>query len=336
MRRRSSALIATAVFAGTVACGTTPPAAPPPSLPPAAEPAVAPPTGQAPAGQVLRVGAAPEGIVADAVTGLVAVGLRDPDRLGLLEGATGKLVKTVPLPGHLRHLQLAAPGGPVLIPDENSDRLLVVDLPAGTVRSTVQTGMSPHDATRAANGRLFAANENGRSVAVVENGRVIHTFTDVTQPAGLAAVGNLVGLVDVRQNDLSVYDAATLTRVARLPAGAGPTHVVADRRGHFVVIDTRGNAVLTFDPAASAHALARLPLPGTPYGVAYDTVRDRLWVTLTARNELVGIDLSGAAPRVTTTLPTVRQPDTVAVDTASGGLFVTGTADGVVERLASP
>jgi DNA-binding beta-propeller fold protein YncE len=297
---------------------------------------VAPALAHDPVGQVIPVGAAPEGIVADPVTGLVAVGLRNPDRLGLLEAATGKPVKTVVLPGHLRHLQLAAPGGPVLVPDETSDRLIEVDLPSGTVRSTVLTGASPHDATRAANGRVFAANENGRSVAVVENGRVLHTFTDVTQPAGLAAVGNLVGLVDVRQNDLSVYDATALTRVARLPAGAGPTHVVADRRGHFVVIDTRGGAVLTFDPAAPARALDKLPLPGTPYGVAYDAVRDRLWVTLTALNQVVGINLGDGAPHVTATLPTVRQPDTVAVDTTSGALFVTGTADGVVERIALP
>ncbi|SEO98630.1 YncE family protein [Amycolatopsis saalfeldensis] len=328
--RRLFALLGIGLLA--TACSTPAPQ-PPPQLPPAAEPAVAPGLTATPAGVIVQVGDEPEGIVADGVSRRVAVGLRNPDRLGLLDAASGAVVTTVPLPGHLRHLQLAAPGGPVLVPDEDSGRLLTVALPSGKITSSVPTGASPHDATRAADGRVFAANEAGGSVAVVENGKVLHTFTDVTQPAGLAPVGNLVGLVDVRQNDLSVYDAATLTRVARLPAGAGPTHVVADRRGHFVVIDTRGGGVLTFDPAAPAHALGRLALPGTPYGVAYDATRDRLWVTLTAKNQLVGIDLTGPAPRVISTIPTVRQPNTVAVDPATGTRYVTGTANGVVEVI---
>ncbi|MDT8914723.1 YncE family protein [Amycolatopsis sp. PS_44_ISF1] len=332
--RRELLPFAVVLLAVVTACGSPPPPPPAaPSLPPAAEPAQSPPTAAAPAGTVVRVGDLPEGIVADPVTHLVAVGVRNPDRLAVLDAATGRTTASVPLPGHLRHLQLAAPGGPVLVPDENSNRLLSIDLPSGRVTGEIPTGSSPHDATRAANGRVFAANENGRSVAVVEGGKLVHTFTDVTQPAGLAAVGNLVGLVDVRQNDLSVYDAATLTRVARLPAGGGPTHVVADRRGHFAVIDTRGGAVLTYDPAAPAHALGRLDLPGTPYGVAYDANRDRLWVTLTARNQLVGIDLSGAEPRVVATFPTVRQPNTVAVDPATGVRYVTGTVEGSVEII---
>ncbi|MYW90829.1 YncE family protein [Amycolatopsis rubida] len=331
--RRRCALFSIMVLA--TACGPSPSTGGPaqPRLPPAAEPAVSPPLGAAPAGTIVRVGPQPEGIVADSPSHRVAVGIRDPDRLALLDTATGQVTTTVALRGHLRHLQLAAPGGPVLVPDENSNRLLTVALPDGRITGEIATGRSPHDATRAANGRVFAANENGRSVAVTQDGKLVHTFTDVTQPAGLAAAGDLVGLVDVRQNDLSVYDAAALTRVARLPAGAGPTHVVADRRGRFAVIDTRGGAVLTFDPAAPAHPLGRLDLPGTPYGVAYDARHDQLWVTLTAKNQLVGITLAGTVPRVFATIPTVRQPNTVAIDSATGIRYVTGTADGTVEII---
>ncbi|WP_344860732.1 YncE family protein [Amycolatopsis ultiminotia] len=329
--RQRAALAAITLLATACSAPDPPPTTPAAGPPPAAEPAKAPPAGTAPSGTVVPAGAAAEGIVADGVTHRVAVGVRDPDGLALLDSTTGRVTGKVPLPGHLRHLQLAAPGGPVLVPDENSDRLLTVDLPSGQITGDVRTGASPHDATRAANGRMFSANEFGRSVAVTENGTVVHTFTDVTQPAGLAAAGNLVGLVDVRQNDLSVYDAATLTRTARLPAGAGPTHVTVDRRGHFAVIDTRGNAVRFFDPAAPAHALTSLALPGTPYGTAYDATRDRLWVTLTAKNQLVGIDLAGTTPKVFTTVATVRQPNTVAVDPTTGTCYVTGTADGTVE-----
>jgi DNA-binding beta-propeller fold protein YncE len=325
-------VLAAAVIAG---CGSTPPAAAPPAapLPPAAEPAHAPVPTAPPAGRTVPVGAAPEGVVVDPQTHIVAVGVRDPAALTLLDATTGAVLRKVALPGALRHLQLAGPGGPVLVPDEGSNRLLRVALPGGEITSQVITGVVPHDATQAANGTVFVANELGPSVVAVRGDQVVHTFTDVTQPAGLAAVGNLVGLVDVRENTLTVYDAERLQRVAEVPAGAGPTHVVADKRGHLAVIDTRGGAVLLYELSPTLRQIGRVELPGTPYGVAYDAVRDRLWVTLTALNEVIGLNLNASAPVLATPLPTVRQPNTVAVDSATGRLFVTGTDQGVLEII---
>jgi DNA-binding beta-propeller fold protein YncE len=272
-------------------------------------------------------------VVADPQTHVVAVGVREPFALTLLDATTGSVLRKVPLPGALRHLQLAGPGGPVLVPDEGSNRLIRVALPGGEVTSQVITGVVPHDATAAANGTVFVANELGHSVVAVHGDQIVHTFTDVTQPAGLAAVGDLVGLVDVRENTLTVYDAGRLQRVAELPAGAGPTHVVADKRGHLAVVDTRGGAVLLYALQPTVRQIGRVALPGTPYGVAYDPVHDRLWVTLTALNEVIGLNLGADTPVLATPLPTVRQPNTVAVDSSTGRLFVTGTAEGVLEII---
>jgi DNA-binding beta-propeller fold protein YncE len=272
-------------------------------------------------------------VVADAQTHIVAVGVHDPFALTLVDPTTGAVLRKIPLPRGLRHLQLAAPGGPVLVPDEGANQLLRVALPGGEIVSRVMTGVAPHDAAQAANGTVFVANELGHNVVAVRGDQVVHTFTDVTQPAGLAAVGNLVGLVDVRENTLTVYDAQSLRRVAELPAGAGPTHVAADARGHLAVIDTRGGAVLLYALQPTVRQIGKVDLPGTPYGVAYDSVRDRLWVTLTALNEVIGLNLNTQAPVPASPLPTVRQPNTVAVDSGTGRLFITGTAEGILELI---
>ena len=322
-----------------VSGGVTPRRLPEP-LPPPAEPAVAPPTTVPPAGRVVAVGAAPEGIVADAATRTVAVGVRRPDELVLLNADSGQVTARVPLPGVLRHLQLAGPGGPVLVPDESSNSLLRIALPDGRQLARVPTGTSPHDANQAPNGTIFVANEGGGTVVAVRGDAVARTFTDVTQPAGLAHVGDTVGLIDVRENTLTLYDADSLQPITELAAGEGPTHLLADDHGRFVVADTRGGAILVYamtpgptpGPPRVAQ-VARVPLPGQPYGITYDPTRDRFWVTVTAANQVVGFDMSQPVPREVARIPTVRQPDTVAVDPTTGTLFVTGTDEGTVEII---
>ena len=100
-----------------------------------------------------------------------------------------------------------------------------------------------------------------------------------------------------------------------------------------MVSDTRGDAIVVFGLDPEPRELARLPLPGSPYGLAYDRAGDRLWVTLTATNEVVGIDLGGEVPRVVERLPTIRQPNTVAVNPATGRLFVASPTGGALQLI---
>ena len=125
---------------------------------PAAEPAEAQPLEEEPAGEVVEVGGGPEGIVADPETGLVAVGLREPDELALIDGGSGEVVRTVELPASPRHLGLAGPGGPVLVPVERGDALVQVGLPGGEALSETLVGRFPHDAAASPDGRIFVAN----------------------------------------------------------------------------------------------------------------------------------------------------------------------------------
>jgi DNA-binding beta-propeller fold protein YncE len=72
-------------------------------------------------------------------------------------------------------------------------------------------------------------------------------------------------------------------------------------------------------------------LRSSPYGIAIDRRRERIWVTLTGTNRVVKLWTNG--PRTVANVASVRQPDTIAVDDATGRAFVTGKVDSVLQLL---
>jgi DNA-binding beta-propeller fold protein YncE len=303
-------------------------------LPPAAEPASAPAAAVAPAGRSVTVGNSPEGIAADPRSGLAVVSLRNPAQLVLLDLDTGRVVRRIPVQGPARHLQLARPGGPVLVPEEPVDTLLELSLPSGR-SSSIAVGAHPHDAT-AAGPFVFVSDEFGRSVSVLKGPRVLATVGGFVQPGGIAAVGSDVAVVDVRADSVTLIDASARAVLGRLHAGEGPTHVVTGGRGEIYVLDTRGGAIFSYATRPALRLLARLSLPGGPYGVAIDPPRRRLWVTLTAKDELVELSIKGGKPTVLRTFPTGRQPNTLAVDPRTGTVWVANAGAGSVELIDPP
>ena len=298
-------------------------------LAPAAEPARSPPLVAEPAGRVVPVGPKPEVLAFDRRTGLLAVALTRPDRMVLVDGRSGRTVRQVRLPGAARHLALAGAGGPVLVPAEDSDQLVTVSLPGGRLRPT-RVGRQPHAAV-AAGGRVFVGNERGRSVSVVEDGRELHRLDAPVGPGGLAATRRgVVAVVGVRERAMVAFDAGSLASRGRIPVGLGPTHVVA-RGERFFVVDTRGNGLIEIlmDPL---RVHRRTHLEGAPYGIAFDPRRRRFWVTLTASNRVAEV----TDRRLLRTFPTVRQPNSVAVDPVSGRVFVASRKDGVLQLFDPP
>jgi DNA-binding beta-propeller fold protein YncE len=326
VRRLAAALALPAVVAA--GCGSAAPAA----LPPAAEPAHSPPLTARPAGRLIHLGSMPEGVVADGRTGIVAAGLRNPDRLALVDGRRGRVERRVAIPESPRHLALARPGGPVLVPSERANALAEVPLRGGRVHVTA-VGAYPHDVAVAGD-RVFVGVERGSSVTVVEHGRAVRRFRVALQPGGLAVLdgGHILAVVSVRERVLELFDTRTLARVGRVPAGVGPTHIVSDGRGTLYVVDTTGDALLVFRLRPKLELTRRYALLGAPYGITSDPARNRLWVTLTRTNELVEL-AAGGRPHQLARFPAPRQPDTVAVDPRTGRVFVTGTADGVLQLL---
>jgi YD repeat-containing protein len=280
-----------------------------------------------PVGKVVPIGNAPEGIVIG-TSGVGAVAVRGPDGVEFFDASTGAVRQTLPTAGAARHLEMAGPDGPVIVPLEQTNELSEVSLADGKVLWTATgVGRQPHDAVRTSSGTLVVTNELGGGVVFVKDGEVTGSLpAGPFQPGGVAAVGNYAAVADVQGNGVWVYDGTTRQQVAQAPVGKKLTHAVGLTDQLAAFADTDGGAVLIerVDPALAQ--IARIDAPGNPYGLAYDAQRHRLFITLTASNVLRVVDLTDpTAPRTLGDLPTVQQANSVAVDPRSGGVVVTGS-----------
>jgi len=298
-------------------------------LAPAAEPAKSPPLERRPAGRVIAIGHKPEGLALDPRTRLLAVGLTDPDRLALVDIDSAKLVRRIRLPAAPRHLRLARPGGPVLVPAEKSDQIVAVSLPGGRARAT-SVGRQPHDADSDGGERLFVGDEGGNTLSVVSHGRLLRRLPAPVQPGGVVTTDDSrrVAVVGVSERALELFDTRSLRSLGKIDVGVGPTHVEA-LGGRLFVVDTRGGGLLEVRTEPKLRIRRRTALAGAPYGIAVDPGRRRFWVTLTETNQLVELTTGRRLRR----FPTVRQPNSVAVDPVTGRVFVASRKDGTLQII---
>ncbi len=325
--RRFAAVALVAALAG---CGGSDDPAPPrPQLDPpqAAEPVGAPPADDPP-GRVVEVGATPEGVAIDPRSGLVAVAVDEPPRLVLVDLGSGEIAREVPLPGSARHVELAAPGGPFLVPVESADQLVQVDPRTGDAITT-DVGDGPHDATKIGD-RVFTADEFGATMSVVRDGKLVGQVPVDAQPGGVTAVGDQVAVIAVRAYTVELYDGDEddPRGYGGQSAGLGPSHVVTGPDGILAICDTRGRALVLYDTEERLRFRGRIELDGTPVGIA--AAEDgRVWVTLTERNRAVSVDVR--AGRVDGEIDTVRNPYTIAA--AAGTLAIASQADGTLQLV---
>jgi sugar lactone lactonase YvrE len=280
----------------------------------------------------------PEGLAVDDTGGILAIGLHGPDGVALVNVATGRVRTVVRLPGAPRHLQLAGAEGPVLVPAEKIGQLFQLALPSGKVVADTHVGRQPHDAAAAGSGTVFVGNEYSNTVSLVRDGKQIAVEPAPLQPGGVAAArnGSAVVVVGVRGRRIEAY-APDGRPLGTAPVGVGPTHVRAAPNGLFYVTDTEGNALILFRVTETGPHQVGSAQTGccAPYGIAVDGRRGLVYVTLTATNRLQSFRIDGSRLNAARVWPTVRQPNDVAVDEATGRVFVTGT-DGDQLQLIDP
>jgi len=303
------------------------------TLQPAAEPAESPAAQVKPAGKVVTIGAGAEGMAWASGTNSLALGLREPYRLAFVNPKSLKAEIAFPIPNPARHLAVSPSGNIVAVPSETANTVFEISKSKGLI-DEVGAGEHPHDAAFA-NGKVFVANEFSDDISVLKGNLEMATLPAPVQPGGIAATGDqkYVAVVAVSERVLRAYDARADKPLGEAPAGVGPTHLVTDGDDAYVA-DTQGDLVRRFNIDATPTQTGSVPAKGTPYGIDIDRKRSRLWVSLTATNQLAGFSIGGPKIRRIATYPTIQQPNSVAVDPDSGDVFVASRITGQLERIS--
>lgn len=298
----------------------------------AATPAVSPQVQRPPAGQVLTGQGKATGLLVDEVTRTLVVTQDNPPQLSLRSvDAPQAPPRVIPLPAPAGKVRLAKPGGPLLVPVGAAGKLLQVDLAGGAVSGQTPVAGGPTSALRVGN-RTLATVRGGTQIAVLNGSMVERTIQGFSGATDILPAGTNAVVLDQLKTSVTEVDPNTGTTVDALRAGNGATNAVADRYGRILLLDTRTGELIAF----STNPLLmrqRYPVPGAPFGIAYDPARDIAWVTLTARNEVVGFAMTGGEPVEKYRFPTVRQPNSVAVDANTGQVVIASAADGEVQVM---
>lgn len=300
----------------------------------AASPALSTP----PAGGVITLGSPIAATVFDPVSDTVAMLTPDARGLLLLPAEVPGTPPGMP-PGTWTDLPLrsvALPGGTASL---SAPRDGVVAVPAGraVVRVTLATGETATtevdgDVRSVAlldGGAMAVGTADGDVFEIGADGERTHTVTGLVSADALGTTDGGLTALDRRQTSVTDIELADGDRGLALRAGMGATNLVTDRFGRVLVTDTTGGALLSFgtDPLMLHQ---RFPVPHAPFGIAVDDRTGLVWVTVTGTNEVIGFDLSTGIPVEKHRYPTVRQPNSVAVDPDTSAVYVaSGTGDGV-------
>lgn len=271
------------------------------------------------------------------VRALVAVGdrvaaqLQSPPSLeiGRVEGTRWIAEDTVELPADAG-TATSGDDGSIVVPYPDG---VVVVSPEGESRRV--SGLGPVSAVAVtAEGKLITGTDEGEvavrdSEGVEENRLGGLTSVDVLS---VAPDGSITALsrpdTVIASIDPTEAVAGPLLRAGR---GAGMMGDLGD--GSLLATDTVGSTLLVYS-TSPVRLHQQFPVAAAPWAVAQDRSRSVVWVTSTGTNTLQAYDLGDGIGVLVAQIPTVRQPEALAV-TASGTVVV-GSADGAGLHLIEP
>jgi YVTN family beta-propeller protein len=145
----------------------------------------------------------------------------------VIDAASGKVLKTIPLGQRPRGIAVSPDGTHVYVTNSNSNTLSVIDAATLAVLTTVPAGQDPEGLTPSKDGRLlYVVNENELAMTILElpSLKELKKLEIGTEPetAVMSPDGKWVTVSHETSNDIYVIDTATNAVTRKIPVPKNP------------------------------------------------------------------------------------------------------------------
>lgn len=198
---------------------------------------------------------------------LAFVTSQNAETLSVVDLASGKILAEVPMPGAPAPVAYDAAHGRAYVIAAKTGQLTVVDV-TGAILDTIKLPEGAFGLATAPDGGLFVTEwYQGQLIRLDADLRQVWSVPTGKAPAGVATDGKLVATADRDDDQVSIYDAGTGVRVARVKVGKHP-YAVAFHDGRIWTADVQSDTVSVIDPVAGK-LVGQVPTGSHPYGVAF-------------------------------------------------------------------
>jgi YVTN family beta-propeller protein len=280
----------------------------------------------------IAVGQAPNCIVVDAALNRIYVANAGSGNITVIDGATDRVVKTLPGEKHPYAIGFDAALHRVYVTNTYSNNVTVIDSATESVQQ-VPIGSKDYVETDAHRRRAFFISYEDAALTMLDADENVHREDlGLSHPWGLGVdeERGIVYVTEIGKNMLIAYHEES-GKTDAVATGAMPDAVRVDEAANKIyVANYVGDSVTVID-GATMKPVATVPAGHHPQALAVDGKRHRIFVANTHSNNVTVID--GTTNQVLATLPGGANPYAVAVDPESGDAYVANYGSHPVTKL---
>ena len=301
----------------------------------------APPSASAEA--TIPVGKWPDFAAVDQATGAVYVANSHSNTVSVINGATNKLSATVKVGSRPNGIGIDSTTGTVYVANSGSNTVSVINSNTNTVTGTIKVGLWPFDVgVDQATGTLFVPCFEPGTVAVIDvrTDAVVATVKVGLDPdrAAVDASTGMVYIANTGSSTVSVINGMTDKVVGTVPVGTDSYYV---NLGGIAVDSANDTVYVAHEYPEGFYVLngrtdaitANLSIGKLPEDVAVDPLSDRVFVANHNSGTISVIDAVTNSVSSTVDLGAASGPEGLAINTATGTLYVTDEPLGTVTAL---
>ncbi len=268
----------------------------------------------------LQVGRGPRAVVVEPDTRRTFVLNSGSDTLTVIDVNTQRVVHTVDLAvrGRAQDMTISPNGQTLYVANTALNSISVLDTSSFGVVAEIAVGISPVAvAVDPRASRVLVANQGSNNVTVIDAflNRVLATVQVEPGPVHISMDPNpradRAFVASPSSAFMSVLSASTGQVVRRLNVGPGAVASLPDQiANRLFVLKAPQNRLVVFDAALNVE-IGGVAVGRTPYRIALDPERDKLYVTNRDGNSVTVVDR--LSRRVDATIPVAKRPNGVAI-----------------------